>query len=335
MIQEAIDQLQAKDQDKAFSACLRSYMHMKAFQEALLKDLVIRRTQEDAQVITDWERRVTTLVEIEAPFVLNETVAKRYEELLAQMKSKQINQLVFDKRKARLLLHPSLEDHELVLDNPAVKCFIDRLKKAEGKELDDLIAESPYLSFMTNSEMMKNLIDGKKQAIGFVENIAVAKAIKVVLRKKGIVTKFYRSTGLKDEQKKKRLEWFKNGEDGPKFLLLTYGSARRMGFSLPEADQVWLIDDHYNPGKIKQAIYRAKGVGHAKTVEVIKPKHQIFSSHHVGAILDNKENFFDFLFSKFDSCQDHFVPGWNSCRPQLPQNLECPKKSRCCLKGSR
>ena len=54
---------------------------MTAFQESLLQDLVIRRTQEDEQVINDWEQRVTTLEYIEQPFVLNEVAAKRYEEL--------------------------------------------------------------------------------------------------------------------------------------------------------------------------------------------------------------------------------------------------------------
>ena len=198
-----------------------------------------------------------------------------------------------------------MEGQELKLDNPEVKKFIDRLKNATPAEFDALVAESPVLSFMSQSEHLQELIDGKKQAIGFVESIVVAKAIKVVLKRKGIDTKFYRSTGLDQDDKEKRLKWFKNGSEGPKFLLLTYGSGGT-GFSLPEADQVYLIDSHYNPGKIKQAIYRAKRVGHAKVVKVIKPKHSVFSSHHVGAILDNKENFFEFLFGNFETYQDHF-----------------------------
>ena len=256
-------------------------------------------------MIHDWEGRVTRLSPHYPPSELSQEANSCYEQLLLKLKNKEVNHLTFDKRKSGMLLHPSLVDQELTLDNPVVKKFLERLKSAPEAEFEALIAESPVLNFMARSEYLQELIECKQHAIGFVESLPVAKAIKIMLKRKGIDTRFYRSTGLDQDDKKNRLDWFKDGSKGPKFLLLTYRSGGT-GFSLPEADQVWLIDKDYNPGKIKQAIYRAKRVGHAKVVKVIEAKHPLFSSHHVDAILDNKENFFEFLFGNFNSCQDHF-----------------------------
>lgn len=320
--QMAVEQLQAKKTEEATKACLLSYIHMTAFQRGLLNHFIMRRTQEDPDVILDWDNRVAQVTPCMRPMILTEESKLIFDRLLENLKSKKevvdgveknFGILSFKKKESRLLLHPSLvyASGNFSLGNPIFDTFISRLKTinspsdAANQNLNELVKRSPLLNYLWDHPFIQNIKQNNLSAIGFVTDTVMGKAIKVLLNRMGIQARFYRATGLNEEKREERLKWFKTPEAKPKFLVLTFGSGAT-GFSLPEAAQVWMFDDVWNPKKESQALYRAKRIGFKTSIFVIKYHNDLFSKHHVDAVLSNKDNLFDFLFKKYDSNVLHY-----------------------------